>query len=219
MTVRRTAVRMRPAWAVSWRPWCRPPSTASTGLAAASWSSAATSRRSPPPSALCLPHHLPSEHHPTLDTRSSLALLVSSWASRSVEAQDECWILELKARDGCRVDLGGVGAGRDTVTNLCSDRPGPSVHPARWADLSSSLRAVSPQTVWEPALILGHGVNSVMWVNGPYKEATSCVPKAGPGGLALEPRHGNEWKQGHLWGGPFSTATNTEQQAGPCRPS
>lgn len=47
--VRGTAVPTRPAWAASWRPWCRLPSTASTGPAAASWSSAATSRRSPPP--------------------------------------------------------------------------------------------------------------------------------------------------------------------------
>ena len=48
MTVRGTAVRMRPAWAASWHPWCRLPSTASTGPAAASWSSAATSRRPHP---------------------------------------------------------------------------------------------------------------------------------------------------------------------------
>lgn len=124
--------------------------------------------------------------------------------------------------DGRRVGLGWVGAGRDTVTKLCSDRLGPSVCPTRWADLSSSLSAVSPQAVWEPALILGHGVNSVRWVNGPSKKATGCMPKAGPGGLASEPRHGCEWKQGHLWGGPFSlesAATSAEQQAHPCRPS
>lgn len=43
------AVTMRPAWAASWHPWCRLPSTGSIGPAAASWSSAATSRRFPPP--------------------------------------------------------------------------------------------------------------------------------------------------------------------------
>lgn len=166
---------MRPAWAVSWRPWCRPPSTASTGLAAASWSSAATSRRSPPPSALCLPHYLPSEHHPTPDTCSSPALPVSSWASGNVKTQDECWILELKATDGCRADLGGVGAGRDTVTNLCSDQPGPSIRPAWWADLSSSLGAVGPQTVCEPALIQGHGVNSVGEMGPIRKPRAACL--------------------------------------------
>jgi hypothetical protein len=45
MTARAMAAMMRPVWAASWRPWFRPPSTGSTGLAAASWSSAATSRR------------------------------------------------------------------------------------------------------------------------------------------------------------------------------
>lgn len=70
MMVRGMAAQMRPAWAASWRPWCRLPSTASTGPVAASWSSAATSRRSPPPlgpgwgstrpAASSPPSHLPS---------------------------------------------------------------------------------------------------------------------------------------------------------------
>jgi hypothetical protein len=47
MTGRGMAVQMRLTWAVSWHPWCRLPSTVSTGPAAASWSSAATSRKSP----------------------------------------------------------------------------------------------------------------------------------------------------------------------------
>ncbi|XP_032697056.1 A disintegrin and metalloproteinase with thrombospondin motifs 14 isoform X3 [Lontra canadensis] len=42
MTVRGTAAPTRPAWAASWHPWCRLPSTASTGPAAAKWNSAAT---------------------------------------------------------------------------------------------------------------------------------------------------------------------------------
>lgn len=49
MTARAMAAMTRPVWAASWHPWFRLPSTGSTGLAAASWSSAATSRRLPPP--------------------------------------------------------------------------------------------------------------------------------------------------------------------------
>lgn len=48
MMARAMAAMTRPVWAASWRPWFRLPSIGSTGLAAASWSSAATSRRLPP---------------------------------------------------------------------------------------------------------------------------------------------------------------------------
>ena len=47
------------------------------------------------------------------------------------------------------------------------------------------------------------------------------MPEAGPGTLALEPRRGHEWKQGQLWGSPFSlesAAASTEQPVGSCRP-
>lgn len=42
-----TGAPTRPAWAASWHRWCRLPSTATTGPAAASRSSTATSSRSP----------------------------------------------------------------------------------------------------------------------------------------------------------------------------
>lgn len=46
-TGRATAALTRPAWGASWRRWCRPPSTATTGPAAAARSSGDTSSKAP----------------------------------------------------------------------------------------------------------------------------------------------------------------------------
>lgn len=166
--VRGTAAQMRPAWAASWRPWCRLPSIASTGPTAASWNSAATSRRSPPPSgpgwgASGLPLHLPQVISPP----NTILLLTHAqfWVCRSAPGAPGTWrprtsigLRSSRPRMGAEwIWAGWVPAEILSLTSR-SSRPAPSVRPARRADLASSLSAVSPQIVHEPTLHLGHDV-------------------------------------------------------------